>query len=306
MSLKCLHRLRFSKNLLASLLALGALGGIAFPLQARTLADITKSKELRICISFLHPALGSVEPATCRENCKVSGAVYEGSLAFTHSLGKEIQAKFLRVNWDEQFFNKEGKTVREAGYTPELLASGQCDLYPSNLTKNEWRSKKMDFVVLFPSRMMVIVNNWKKPLFKNSMDLAGKLVAVEKDTSFHTWLEEQNRVVHVDNPILIKLMSSADSLAAVDAGKADFTLLDSDMAMWSARHQLKNATVTFPVGATDEIGWAFRKEDKDLQAAAQKFFNSQRKDASTDLNKIWKNHYGRTLTEFIALMMSVK
>lgn len=302
----CLHLLSLCKNLLLSSLALGVFGLSAVPAHARSLAEIAKSKELRICVSFLHPALGSVEPAACRENCKVSGAVYEESMAFTRSLGKGIAPRFLRVNWDEQFFNKEGKTVREASYTPELLASGQCDLYPSNLTKNEWRSKKMDFIMLFPSRMMVIVNNWKKPQFRNAADLAGKLVAVEKDTSFHTWIEEQNKLLHFDNPILIKLMSSADSLLAVDAGKADFTLLDSDMAMWSARHQLKNATVAFPVGATDEIGWAFRKDDKDLQAAAQKFFNTQRKDANTELNKIWKHHYGRTLTEFVALMMSVK
>lgn len=304
MSSICLHCIHLCKNLLVSFFALGLV--CVLPAQARSLSEIIKSKELRICISFLHPALGTAEPTSCRENCKISGAVYEESLAFTRSLGRGIQPRFLRVNWDEQFFNKEGKTVREGTYTPELLASGQCDLYPSNLTKNEWRLKKMDFVMLFPSRMMVIVNNWKKPLFKNSMDLAGKFVAVEKDTSFHTWLEQQNELVHIDNPILIKLMNSADSLAAVDAGKVDFTLLDSDMAMWSARHQLKNATVTFPVGTTDEIGWAFRKEDKDLQSAAQKFLNSQRKDANSELNKIWKNHFGRTLTEFIALMMSVK
>ncbi|MCX7217978.1 transporter substrate-binding domain-containing protein [Undibacterium sp.] len=276
------------------------------PTQARSLEDIYKSKELRVCIAFLSPAHGSTEPANCRENCKLSGPIYDEIQAFTNSLGRDVRGKFLRINWDEQFFNKVGKTIRETSYTPELLATGQCDIYPNNLTKNEWRLKKIDFVVLFPSRMMVISKQGLESQMRSLLDLAGKKVAVEKNTSFHTWIQEQNRAPLANNPIQIELMSSADSLDAVDTGKVDFTLLDSDMAMWSARHQLKNATVAFPIGTTEEIGWAFRKEDKDLQAAAQNFFDQQRKNSDTELNRIWKKYFGRTLNEFVALMMSMK
>ena len=88
--------------------------GLATPLQARSLAEIKQSKELRVCIVPLHPSVAAVEPADCRENCKFSGPVYEESLAFAKTLGNEIQPKFLRVDWDEQFFNKEGKTDRKS------------------------------------------------------------------------------------------------------------------------------------------------------------------------------------------------
>ncbi len=77
------------------------------------------------------------------------------------------------------------------------------------------------------------------------------------------------------------------------------------MAIWSTRLQ-QQMTVAFPVGATDEIGWAFRKDDKDLQAAVQLFFDEQRKNPGSDFNIIWKKYFGRTLTEFIALMTSFK
>ena len=53
-------------------------------------------------------------------------------------------------------------------------------------------------------------------------------------------------------------------------------MMDSDAAIWSTRNQFTNSAVAFPVGATDEIGWAFRKADKGLQAAVKGFFESKK------------------------------
>jgi ABC-type amino acid transport substrate-binding protein len=273
---------------------------------ARSLDEIKKTKELRICIAPIHPAQASFEPAACKDKCKFAGAVFETSSAFAQSLGKEVRAKYIRVDWDEQFFNKDGKTERAATYTPELLASGKCDFYPANLTKNEWRLKKLDFVVLFPSRMMAIVSQPMKAQIKGTSDLAGKRAAVEKNTSFHGWLETQNHTVWAANPVKLTLLGTQESFAAVEDETADFTLTDSDIAIWAARHQLRNAKAAFPLGPTDEIGWAFRKDDKDLQAAVRQFFDQQRKNPASEFNQIWKHHFGRSLTEFIALMVLVK
>ena len=247
-------------------------GGMTAVCHARSLAEIKKTKELRICISPLHPAYATTEPISCKDKCKFAGSVFETSSAFAHSLGGGIQAKFLRIDWDEQFFNNKGKTDRDAVYTPTLLASGKCDFYPTNLVRNEWRTKKLDFVILFPSRMMVIVSKSMKGQIKEVTDLAGKSAAIERDTSYHTWLQAQNRITWANNPVKLALLSTQESFAAVEAETADFTLADSDLAIWSARHQLKSAKTAFPIGPTDEIGWAFRKEDKDLQAAVQVFF----------------------------------
>lgn len=274
--------------------------------QGRSLAEIEQSKELRICIAPVHPATATAEPAACRDKCTFSGPVYEETLAFSRYLGKNIRPRYQRVDWDEQFFNKEGKTVREGSYTPELLSTAKCDLYPSNMTKNEWRLKKLDFVTLFPSRMMVIVSQTTKAKLKTAADLAGKAAAVEKDTSFHTWLQAQNQTTYATDPVKLELLGTQESLLAVENGKADFTITDSDIAIWAVRHELKSATTAFPVGPIDEIGWAFRKDDKDLQAAAQQFVNEQRRNPDSEVNGIWKKHFGRSLTEFIALMASVK
>jgi hypothetical protein len=79
------------------------------------------------------------------------------------------------------------------------------------------------------------------------------------------------------------LLDTVNSIQAVDKGEIDFTLLDSDMAIWVTRYQFKNAMVAFPVGPTDDIGWAFRKQDTDRQTAVQAFFDSQKASASSPL-----------------------
>jgi len=273
--------------------------------QARSLEEIRQSKEIRICLAS--DLFVKAEPPDCRDNCTFSGLIYEESLAFANTIGSDIQPKFFKIGWDEQFFNKEGKIIYEADYTPELLASGKCDVFPTHLTKNEWRLKKMDFVTLFPNRMMVIIRKSEKAKMKTVADLAGKTAAVADATSYSTWMKEQNRTVFAANPIKIAQVFQTDEegINAVEAGKVDFTLIDSDKALWLARHVLKKATVAFPVGPTDEICWAFRKEDKDLQAAVQKFFDEQRSDTSV-LNKIWESYFGITMNKFITIIQATK
>lgn len=285
---------------------LSILGGMLAPAQARSLAAIKKSNELRVCIVPNHPAHASVEPANCRENCKFTGPVHEATQVFAQSLGKRIRVVYIRAEWDEQFFNHEGKTVRDASYTPELLASEKCDLYPGNLTRNDWRLKKLDFVILFPSRMMVIASKAMQGEIKTASDLAGKTAAIAKDTSYHTWLQEQNQTRFASNPVKFKLLDAQESFTAVDTGTVDFTLADADIAIWLTRHQLKQAKTAFPVGPSDEIGWAFRKEDKDLQATVQKFFNAQRDNETSPINQTWQKHFGISLNKFIGVINSTR
>ena len=165
---------------------------------------------------------------------------------------------------DEQFFNKDGKVVREAAYTPDLLASGRCDVLPGGLTTVGWRLNKFGFVPLYPSRMVVVVNKNRQPQFRTPADLAGKVAATMKDSSWQTWLEEQNKTAYAANPIRITLVPQSDVLKAVDTGEVDFAISDMDLANWFISHELKNSQVAFPVGPRVEIAWAFRKEDRDF------------------------------------------
>jgi len=274
--------------------------------QARSLETIEKTGEIRFCISDFHPAIAVTEPSGCRDDCTFKGPVYEAVLDFAETLGSDIKPKFVRVEWDEQFYNQDGKTDRAGSYTPALMASGICDIYPSHLTKLDWRLKKLDFVTLFSNRMMVVVNKQKKRHFKKPADLAGKVAAITKDTSFETWLQAQNESTYADNPIQLHYMDSIDAIKAVDAGEVDFTLLDGDLAIWTVNHQFKRVALGFPVASPDELGWAFRKEDKDLQDLVKQYFTAEEKATYSKTNKRWKRIYGLSLQDFTKMIMAFK
>jgi ABC-type amino acid transport substrate-binding protein len=243
------------------------------------LEEIRKSNELRIC---------------------VAGSSYElytaMALAFAEHLGV-----FPRINrldsWDQQFQNAEGATDKDKAYTPALMDSGACDVYPNDLVRNDWRSKKLDFVILFRTRMVVVVNTDNLSAYKGVADLAGKTAAIQKGTSYHSWLEAQNTGPLASNPIKIRFMTTDESMRAVDTKSADFTIIGADGALNWTRNKVKNVVVAFPIGDTSEVGWAFRKKDKDLQEAVRRFFDSQAAVGSR-FDEIWQAKVGIPLSEF--------
>jgi membrane-bound lytic murein transglycosylase MltF len=249
--------------------------GWAWP---RSLEEIRKTNELRIC---------------------VAGSSYElytaMALVFAEHLGVSPRVKRLDI-WDQQFQNDKGVTDNEAAYTPALMDSGECDCYPNDVVKNDWRLKKLDFVILFRTRMVVVVHK-DNQAYTGVTDLAGKNAAIQKGTSYHSWLETQNAGPLASSPIQIQFMTTDQSMQAVDAKSADFTIIGADGALNWTRNRVKNLVVAFPIGDTTEVGWAFRKKDKDLQEAVRRFFDSQAAVGSR-FDDIWKEKVGIPLSEF--------
>lgn len=255
--------------------------GLFVPGQAwpRSLEEIRKTNELRICVA------GSSYP------------LYTAmALAFAEHLGVSPRVKQLD-SWDQQFQNDKGVMDKEAAYTPALMESGECDCYPNDIVKNDWRLKKLDFVILFRTRMVVVVNKDNQLTYKVVAELAGKKAAIQKGTSYHSWLEAQNAGPLASSPIKIQFMTTDQSMQAVDAKSADFTIIGADGALNWTRNRVKNVVVAFPIGDTTEVGWAFRKKDKDLQEAVRRFFDSQAAVGSR-FDEIWKEKVGIPLSEF--------
>lgn len=273
---------------------------------ARDMGQILDSGELRACIVPVTPSYATFEDEQCREDCRVSGPVPRVVRAFANSLEQKVKPVFHRLEWDQQFHDSSGVTVLEGVYTPHYLQSEYCDIYPSHLTKNAWRLKKMDFAVLFPNRMMVIALKERLAEFQSEADLAGKNIAVAQHTSLHTWAREQNRNVYTDNPMTLVLVPHGQELPAVAAGNADFTVLDAEVSLWESTQRYTQMGVALPVGEIDEIGWGLRKEDQDLRLAVQDFFDAQIADETSGLNKIWKEEYGLSLNQFHLLIQATR
>jgi membrane-bound lytic murein transglycosylase F len=257
---------------------------------ARSLEEIRKTKEIRFCLAG-------------------SGKDFyqKNAQAFADYLGNGIQPEFIRFEaWNEQFLNRDGVFVEEGEYTPEPLESCRCDLYPNDLVKLEWREKKLAFVSLFLSRNTIIVNRADTRKYLTVKDLAGKTAGVMNGTSFHTWLEDQNKGVLKNNPAKIVFMPQKEAILAVDKGTVDFAISGADGALWAIKNFSTHAKIAFPVGETTEYGWCFRKEDKDLQSATADFFDSQKNDPDSQLNKNWKEYIGLSIGEFILFVTSSK
>lgn len=274
--------------------------------QARSFQDILDSGELRVCFAPIHPSVVQAEPEGCREDCRFSGPAFDAVRAFVDFLGGAVTLRALRIDWDEQFFNDQGRTDRDAAYVPALLDSGTCDLYPNNLTRNAWRLQKMDIVTMFTNRMMVLVHAEDQDAIRGSSEMRGKIAVVETDTSYHTWLQDQNRTTFADEPVDIRLQLTTDALRDLAQGRADFTVIDADAAFWIIRNQFPDLVMAFPVGSMEEVGWGIRKENPELRQALQDFFDQQRAGRDSALNEIWSRHFGMDLNQFISLLGSMQ
>ncbi len=165
----------------------------------------------------------------------------------------------------------------------------------------------MDFVMVNPSRLEIVVNQSNKAAMRTRADLKGKSVATYKDSAYHTWVLDQNQGDYKDSPVRVDFVDNEnEAMKAVEEGKADFTILVAEDALPMAGPQYPHTAVAFPVGAILEMGWTFRKKDKDLQAAADKFLRAQRYDKKSLLNKQFKALYNMDVGEFSEMVSKMQ
>ena len=267
--------------------------------EARSLGEIQKTNELRACIAFVSPPMGRAEPAGCRDKCdSVTGDVPDLVTAFAQSLGDGIRPKWISIGWEEQFTDQDGKLRKDDAYTPQLLASETCDFYAGGFVKTAWRSKKLDFVIHNPTRVTVVVSKARRDAFRSPADLGGKKMATYRQTVYETWALDQNQSAYKERPIQLQYVSDeGESLKSVEEGNADFTLLLVDSAL-PMLQQSPNTVVAFGVGSVMDWGWSFRKEDKDLQDAAQRFIAAQRAAKESLMNRQFQGTVGMSVDEY--------
>ena len=278
-----------------------------FGAEARSLAEIQKTNELRACIAFVSPPMGKAQPAGCRDKCdSVTGDVPDLVTAFAQSLGNSIRPKWISIGWEEQFTDQDGKLRKDDAYTPQLLASETCDFYATGFVKTTWRSKKLDFVIHNPTRVTVVVSKTRREAFRSPADLGGKKMATYRQTVYETWALDQNQSAYKEHPIQIQyVLDEGESLKAVEDGTADFTLLLVDSAL-PMLQQSPNTAVAFGVGSVMDSGWSFRKEDKDLQDAAQKFIEAQRAAKESLMNRQFQGTVGMSVNEYTRYVNELK
>lgn len=250
--------------------------------EARSLDEIKKSGEIRICLA-----------GSAHEYYQEMGEV------FARWLNVKASIKNLD-SWDHQFHNATGKTEKDLSYSPALLKNGTCDFYPNDLVMNDWRKKKLAFVKLFQSQMVVSVHKDRFGEFAEIKDLKGKTAAVMKNSSYHNWIVTSNQSTLSNNPAQFVFLKTYDAWEAVRQKKADFTISNASGILKQLDGKAKDLRIAFSVGKTSDIGWALSKDDKDLLIVLEMFIKGQlRKRSEFDI--IWQNR-GMGLVEYMAFV----
>ena len=271
-----MEKLRFT------LIAFAVLILVSPSAMARSLAEINKTQELRICTA------GS------------SSDYYE-------EMGR-VFAKWLNVraavqtlpSWDHQFHNDDGLTIREESYTPKLLASGECDCYPNDLVVNDWRKTKMTLVPLYETRTVVLVHKDNLDKFQSRNSLRGHTAAVMKNTSYHTWLDEQNQADFSREPVTIEFMKTYDAWDAVSKKQVDFTLCNATTVFKELAGRAKDLRIAFSVGPAKQLAWGFDTNNETLILAAKLFVKRQMR-RNSDFDLIWQEK-GTSIADYTDLM----
>ncbi len=253
---------------------------LATAVQARTLVDIRATNELRICVA------GS-SASFYRDNAE----------AFARHLGVTPVVTMLKA-WDDQFLNREGKLERDQRYVARLLESGACDLFPNDLHLLDWRLTKMDLVPYYTVRKMVVAHQRLRATVKTPADLAGLHAAVQKGTSYDSWLARENEVTYRAKPVQVDHFPTAESVQRVSRGLADFTVTGSEGAFkWVRSGEYDNLDLLFPVDETVSVGWGISPSAPDLREDLQRYFDDSLR-VGSELDRSWLRYYGISRSEY--------
>jgi len=248
--------------------------------QGRSLEDVRTSNQLRVCVA------GS------------SAAFYRANAeAFARHLGVPAVVKPLKA-WDDQFQNRDGQVDRDGRYVARLLENGECDLFPNDLHLLDWRLSKMDLVPYYTVRKMIVAHQRLRATVRTPADLAGLRAAVQKGTSYDTWLTHENTTTYQAKPVQIDHHPTLESVQRVSRGLADFTVTGSEGAFkWIRSGDFENLDLLFPVDDIVSVGWGIAPSSGEFREVLQRYFDDSLR-VGSELDRSWQRYYGISRTEY--------
>lgn len=149
----------------------------------------------------------------------------------------------------------------------EMLENGECDIIAINLTVTKERSKIIDFTYPHSQTHQVLVqrkpNNWKhlpknkidESLIRNQLDLAGKLVYVQKGTSYAQRIKNLSDEIGDSIIIIEKGDKEVEELIElVASGEIDYTVADENVALVNQIYY-PNLDVSTEISFPQKMAW---------------------------------------------------
>ena len=164
-----------------------------------------------------------------------------------------VEAEFIPIDW------KWDRYVTG-------LRDGEFDIVISTANITDERKQDVDFLEYLQTPLVFLCRKNSTVLTVN--DLAGKAIAVKADTTAQKLVEElQSSGIVLQRVVLGD--GTADTLQALRDGRAEVVLVDEPVARYYARADptlTVMGTINHPMDP-DPVGIAFRKRDRELQAA---------------------------------------
>lgn len=237
---------------LVSLVALAVGGSHAWA--ASDLERIKKSGKLLVAIDATYPPMESEG-----DGGKPVGFDIDLASELAKRLGVEVE--FVVMNWDGIL----------AG-----LSSNRYDTIISSMNVTPDRQKSADFVE-YVKMSQVFVGKKGGVDVKAEKDLAGKVVAVQADTTSYDYVEKAKKAgVSLKEMKAFKL--ATDAFAALRAGQADLIVIDEPVARYYVKQDPRFFVITGRALAPEPVGIATKKGSTELHEAIAKQLDAMKRD----------------------------
>jgi membrane-bound lytic murein transglycosylase F len=214
------------------------------------------------------------------------------------------QYELLKLLAEELEVKLEIKVENDIDKNFEMLKRGDCDIIGINLTVTKERSKTINFTYPHSQTHQVLVQrkpeNWKNlskdeledNLLRNQLDLAGKVIYVQKGTSY------EQRMKNLSDEIggSIKLIGKSDKeveelIELVARGEIDYTVADENIALVNQIYY-PNLDVKTAVSFPQNLAWGLKKGDALLKQEIDTWLREFKK--STKYALIYAKYFKNT------------
>ena len=186
----------------------------------------------------------------------------------------------------------------------EYLNSDKCDLIAIGLTITKERNKLVDFTEPFNQTRQVLIqrkpDNWRKmktmdeinkQLIRDPLELAGKIIHIQKNTSFLQRLENLSDEIG-DSIIIIEDPEKEveELITALAKKEIDYTVCDEHIALVNQKYY-PDIDVKTPVSFSQNIAWAVRKGENEFLNEINNWISGFKNSLTCRLiyNKYFKN-----------------
>ncbi len=187
------------------------------------------------------------------------------------------QYELLQLLAKELDVKLEVKVENDIDENFNMLSKGECDIIAINLTITKDRANKINFTHPHSQTHQVLVqrkpDNWKKlskdaidaSLLRNQLDLAGKVIFVQKGTSYAQRMKNLSDEIGDSINLIEKADKEVEELIEMVAnGEIEYTVADENVALVNQIYypilDIKTA-VSFP----QNLAWGLKKGDNLLK-----------------------------------------